>query len=188
MKEMKRILIIGGPGTGKTTLANSLGEELDLQVYHLDGIHHLENWEKRDKDQRDEMILKIAKKEQWIMDGTYRSTLEKRVKRAEMILFLNYSTAAKLKGILSRYRKNKGNEKPDIPGCKEKMTWEFIRFTAKWNRTKKKFVEKVLQENQEKKIFIFKTRKELNQWYEKEFHKQIIPKESGKGIAKLKKI
>lgn len=41
---MKRICIIGGSGTGKTTLSNNLSKELNLPVYHIDGIHHLENW------------------------------------------------------------------------------------------------------------------------------------------------
>ena len=42
---MERICIIGGSGTGKTTLANNLGKELDLPIYHIDGINYSENWE-----------------------------------------------------------------------------------------------------------------------------------------------
>lgn len=38
---MKRICIIGGSGTGKTTLAKNLGKQLSLPVYYIDGIHHL---------------------------------------------------------------------------------------------------------------------------------------------------
>ena len=37
---MKRICIIGGSGTGKTTLSNNLSKELNLPVYYIDGIHH----------------------------------------------------------------------------------------------------------------------------------------------------
>ena len=54
---MKRICIIGGSGTGKTTLADNLGEQLKLPVYHIDGIHYLNNWEVRDKKERDKIIL-----------------------------------------------------------------------------------------------------------------------------------
>lgn len=45
---MERICIIGESGTGKTTHSNNLGKELNLLVYHIDGIHHLENWKERD--------------------------------------------------------------------------------------------------------------------------------------------
>ncbi len=56
----KKIAIIGAPGTGKTTLANNLSEIYKLPVTHIDGIHHMENWKQRDKEERDQMILKIA--------------------------------------------------------------------------------------------------------------------------------
>ena len=36
---IKRIAIIGAPGTGKTTLANNLGKVYNLPVLHLDTIH-----------------------------------------------------------------------------------------------------------------------------------------------------
>ena len=58
MKEKCRISIIGGPGTGKSTLAENLGKTLDIPVYHLDAINHLKNWEKRNTKERD----KISKK------------------------------------------------------------------------------------------------------------------------------
>ena len=41
VKNISKIAIIGGPGTGKSTLANNLGKELNLPICHLDGIHHL---------------------------------------------------------------------------------------------------------------------------------------------------
>lgn len=67
---MKRICIIGGSGTGKTTLSNNLSKELNLPVYHIDGIHHLGNWKKRDKEERDRLILERASEEKWIIEGS----------------------------------------------------------------------------------------------------------------------
>ena len=152
------ITLDGQSGTGKSTLANNLGRELNLPVYHLDGIHHLENWEKRDKKERDKIFLE---------------KIEARTAKSEMIIFLNYSTIAKLKGILSRYFKHKGKEKPDIPGCKERMSLEFIKFTIKWNKTRGSTIKSVLEKNKDKQIIIFKNRKTLNKWYKKEFNKKI---------------
>ena len=56
-ENVKKISIIGGPGTGKTTLSNNIGKELNYPIYHIDGIHHLENWKKRDSEERDRIIL-----------------------------------------------------------------------------------------------------------------------------------
>jgi len=173
LENIKRISIIGGPGTGKSTLAKNLGKELNLPIYHIDGIHHLENWEIRDKKERDKIILEKVEKEKWIIDGTYRSTLNARVKKSDMIIYLDYSTITKLKGIMQRYLKNRGKEKVEIPGCKEKMDLEFIKQTLNWNKDKRNTVYKILEDNKEKKIFIFKNRRQLNKWYKKEFKKKI---------------
>lgn len=173
MKEIQKIAIIGGPGTGKSTLAKNLGKEMKLPVYHIDGIHHLKNWEIRPTQERDAIISEKVKEPKWIIDGTYKATLEERVINADLIIFLDYSTIAKLKGILSRYFKNKGQEKPEIPGCKEKMDWKFIQLTIKWNKTKRKIVKDILDRYKDKKILIFKNRRSLNKWYENKFKKGI---------------
>ena len=82
MKNISKIAIIGGPGTGKSTLANNLGKELNLPICHLDGIHHLANWVPRDKEERDKIILEKTQEPKWVIDGTYKSTLEERVKKS----------------------------------------------------------------------------------------------------------
>ena len=56
MDNIKKITIFGGPGTGKSTLANNLGHTLNLPIYHLDSICHLDNWVRRDKSERNKMI------------------------------------------------------------------------------------------------------------------------------------
>lgn len=173
MKNIKRISIIGGPGTGKSTLANNLERETNLPVYHLDGIHYLENWVPIGRDERDKIILEKVKEPRWIMDGTYTLTLNKRIEASDLVIFLNYSTTARIKGIISRYLKNKGQEKLDIPGCKEKMNWKFIKCTIKWSKTKKKTINEILVEYEDKNILVFNRRKKLNKWYEKEFNKKI---------------
>ena len=90
MEKVKRISIVGGPGTGKSTLAYNLGKRLDLPVYHLDAIDHFENWRKRDSKERDKIILEKIEEPKWVIDGTYTSTLEKRLKNSDLVIFLNY--------------------------------------------------------------------------------------------------
>lgn len=173
INSVNKISIIGGPGTGKSTLANNLGKTLDLPVYHIDGIHHLENWQIRNKKERDDIILDTIKNSKWIMDGTYHSTLEMRVKNSDLIIFLEFSIFARLKGILSRYFKNRNKEKPEIPGCKERMTLEFLKFTLIWNKTKGRTINSVLEKYKKKQILIFKNRQSLNKWFKREFDKKI---------------
>ncbi len=171
-ENVNKICIIGGPGTGKSTLANNLGKELDLPVCHIDSINYFENWVQRNKNERDEIILKKINEEKWVMDGTYVGTLDTRCKNSDFIIFLNYSSIARVKGILQRYWKGKGVEKPDIPGCKEQMDWKFLKFTINWRKKKIK-VQKALETNKNKEILVFKNRRQLNRWYKEKFKKKI---------------
>lgn len=175
MTEAKRIAIIGGSGSGKTTLTTNLARELKLPVMHIDGVHHLANWEIRDKAERDEIILEKVHSDSWIIDGTYTSTLEERVKVADFVIYLDYSSLAQVKGVLQRYLKNPGKEKPEIPGCKEKMSWEFLKWVWNWRKSKREKVLNAINQVDSSKVFIFKNRRALNKWYYKNFkHKMKI--------------
>lgn len=163
-----KIAIVGAPGTGKTTLADNLSEIYKISATHIDGIHHLKNWEIRDKNERDKIILDIVSKDKWIIDGTYKSTLKARFEKADLIIWLDFSTFAQLKGVMSRYFKNKGKEKPEIPGCREKMDKEFFSYVLKYNKTKRNVIVENMKEINKEKILIFKNRKQLNKWLEEQ--------------------
>ena len=170
---VNKISIIGGPGTGKSTLANNIGKELNLPIHHLDGANYKPNWVQVDKKERDENILKIADGESWVIDGTYKATLEERIGKSDLVIFLDYSTPAKVKGVFSRYIKGRGKEKKEIPGCNEKMDWEFFNHTIHWNKKQRKLINDTLEKNKDKEIMIFKNRTNLNRWYKSEFNKKI---------------
>ena len=139
IKDIHKISIIGGSGTGKTTLSENLSKNLNIPVYHIDGIHHLKDWKIRDKQERDRIILDLVKKDKWIIDGTYHSTLQKRLEKSDLIIYLDYSTFAQVKGALGRFIKNHGKEKPEIPGCKEQMSFKFFMFVLKWRKSVPKY-------------------------------------------------
>ena len=173
IKTANKISIIGGSGTGKTTLAENLGKKLNLPVCHIDGIHHLPNWQIRDKDERDKIILEKIKKEKWIIDGTYRSTLSERLKNSDLVIYLDFSSIAQAKGVLRRVIKHKGEEKKEIPGCKEQMTLKFFIWVLKWRKNHRKEIIEKISQIDSNRILIFKNRKKLNEWYYKEFKEKI---------------
>ena len=151
-------------GTGKTTLSNNLSKLFNIPVIHLDGIHHLPNWEIRDKSERDKIILSSIEKDKWIIDGTYHHTLKQRFERADLIIWLDYSTFTQLKGIFKRFIKNPNKEKPEIPGCRERLKFEFVKYVFFYNKNKRHYIEDNLKNVDNKKIMIFKKQKDLNKW------------------------
>ena len=160
-----RIAIVGGPGTGKTTLSNLLGTYYSLPVIHLDAIQYLENWKVRDESERNQMIIKQTQKEDWIIDGIYHHTLNERFKRADLIIWLDYSTFSQIKGILKRYFKEHGKERKEIPKCKERLTFTFLKYVFFYNFKKRHYIIDTLEStNTKEKTIIFKNRRQLTKW------------------------
>jgi len=170
---MNKISIIGGSGTGKTTLASNLGKDLNLPVYHLDGLNYFSKWKERNKKERDELILKKISEKKWIIDGTYHSTLSERLKKADLIIYLDYSTFTQIRGVINRNIKLKGRERTEIPGCNEKIDIKYLWWVLKWKKSKRKKILNYLNEVDSKKTLIFKNRRQLNRWYKKTFNKKI---------------
>ena len=79
-----------------------------------------------------------VKEDKWVIDGTYRSTLEKRLKESDLVIYLDYSTFAQIRGILKRYIMLYGKERKEIPGCNEKIDFKFLIWVFRWRRNKRK--------------------------------------------------
>lgn len=170
---INRICIIGGSGTGKTTLAKNLEKVLHIPVCHIDSLHHTKNWKIRKKEERDKEILDFIRKKKWIMDGTYSSTLKDRMEASDLVIFLDYSLFLRLKGILTRYFKNHGKEKEEIPGCKEQISWKLFSSSLKFKRKLRKKIINIIEDTNPSHLLIFKNRKVLNKWYKEVFQEEI---------------
>lgn len=163
-----RISIIGGSGSGKSTLCNILSKELNLPGIHLDAINFNANWVEIDKVERDKIISSKSSEDRWIIDGNYNKTLKERFNKADLIIWLDYSTFMQLKGIFKRYFKTRNNERPEIPGCKERLDFNFIKYVATYNKKKRHVIVENLKDIPKDKILVFKKQKDLNKWL-KEF-------------------
>lgn len=159
-----RISIVGGSGSGKSTLCNILSKELGLPAIHLDAINYEPNWVEIDKTERDNMILSKAQDDKWVIDGNYNKTLKERFDKADLIIWLDYSTLKQLYGILKRYFTTRNSERPEIPGCKERLEPEFIKYVLTYNKKKRPVILDYLKDVPKEKVLIFKHQKDLNAW------------------------
>lgn len=164
MKEIKRIAIIGAPGSGKTTLTIRIKDIFDLPAVFLDTYYQYPNWVMRDPAERNNLILEASRKEEWIMDGTFIDTLEERVKVADLIIFMDFKTKVQLGGVLKRFFTNIGKEKFDMPGCKERINFSFLKYVITYNRQRRKYIVAILDKYDQDKILHFTSRKEVDEW------------------------
>ncbi|HLZ80951.1 MAG TPA: hypothetical protein VKP04_04910 [Ktedonobacteraceae bacterium] len=121
---MEKIVIIGSPGAGKTTLAKELGCKLKIKVFHLDRLFWQRGWKRKTGDTRIDILQKLVLRDtQWIIEGTYLCSSEPRLNAADAIIFLDISCLLCLQRIMKRHRKFRGRIRRDIPdGCTDKLT------------------------------------------------------------------
>lgn len=143
---MKRVMIVGGPGSGKSMLARALGEKTGLPVFHMDKIHYRPGWVERSREEKDRLTREVHRKECWIFEGGHSSTYAERVARADTFIWLDVPVGLRLFRVLKRSAKYYGRSRPDLPeGCPERFnlqTIEFLRFI--W-RTRHSARSKLLQ-------------------------------------------
>ncbi len=163
-----RISIVGGSGSGKSTLCNILSKELNLPAIHLDAINYEPNWVEIDKEERDKIISNKSEEDKWIIDGNYNKTLQERFEKADLIIWLDYSTIKQLKGVIKRYLKTYNKERPEIPGCKDRLDFTFIKYVLTYNKKKRPVIVEYLKNMPKEKVLVFKRQKDLNKWL-KEF-------------------
>ena len=89
---MKKVLIIGNTGAGKTTFAKALSEKTGLPLIHLDKIFWYGNWEHISPEEFDEKLSEILSRDEWIIDGNYNRTLERRLEFADTVFFFELPT------------------------------------------------------------------------------------------------
>lgn len=169
-----RISIVGGSGSGKSTLCSILSKELNLPSIHLDGINFDSNWVEIDKLKRDRIIADKTLEDKWIIDGNYTRTLKNRLERADLIIWLDYSTFALLRGVLKRILKGINKERPEIPGCKERLDFTFIKYVITYNKKKRYIIEDNLSNISKEKVLVFKNQKDLNNWLKDFTHNENI--------------
>ena len=124
---MKRVLVIGSGGSGKTTFARRLADRLGLPLVHLDAHYWKPGWIETPNEEWDERIQRFIAEPSWVMDGNYGRTLDVRLAACDTVVFLDMPRHVCLWRIVKRRFRYWGGTRPDVaPGCPERLTWEFI--------------------------------------------------------------
>ena len=129
---MKRIIIIGSGGAGKSTLARQLGERLHLDVYHLDALMWRPGWVMAPREERIDIQQQLVKNNQWIIDGNFGNTLDIRLQEADTVILIDLPRIVCIYRVLKRVARYRGTTRPDMgASCEEKLDFAFLKWV--WN-------------------------------------------------------
>jgi len=155
---MRKILVIGSGGAGKSTFAKRLGDTLKIEVIHLDQIYWKPNWVKTEKDEWEKIVEQLAARESWIMDGNFGGTREMRIRACDTVIFLDIPRRICLYRILKRLLLYHGKTRPDMAaGCVEKFDPEFILWVWNYPNRSRRAVFEELEGSAEKNCIVLRS-------------------------------
>lgn len=154
---MKKIIIIGCPGSGKSTFARKLQSITGLPLYYLDML-----WHKPDKTtvsvtEFDRKLKELLVREAWIIDGNYIRTLPMRLAECDTVFWLDYPVSVCLGGIEDRF----GRPRVDMPWVETQRDEEFMEFVRQFHSVTRPEIKTLLGQYGGKQI-IFSTREEAD--------------------------
>ena len=161
---MKKIIVIGCPGSGKSTFSKALHKITGIPLYHLDMLFWNEDKTTVDKAVFIEKLSQILKTDEWIIDGNYASTMQMRLIECDTVFFLDYPLEVCMSGIEER----KGKKRSDMPWIETgESDEEFIEFIKNYNVQSRPQVLDLLCKYSNKNIFIFTSRAQADEFLHK---------------------
>lgn len=158
---MKKVIIVGSAGAGKSTFARKLKDKTNLPLYYLDMIWHKPDRTNISENEFDMILNNIVKKDSWIIDGNYQRTLEMRLKKCDTVFLLDFPTEVCLSGAESRI----GKKREDLPWTETEFDNDFRQFIIGFSENQLPEIYRLLKKySKNKNIIIFHSRKEADNY------------------------
>ena len=155
---MKKVIVIGCPGSGKSTVSRALHNKTGIPLYHLDMMYWNADKTTVEKSVFLERLSAVLEKDEWIIDGNYGATMELRMAASDTVIFLDYPLNVCLNGIKERF----GKPRSDMPWIETEEDSEFIEFIKNYNEQQKPKVLELLKKYADKNIIIFRSREQVD--------------------------
>lgn len=158
---MKKILIIGLPGAGKSTFAKKLSEITKIPLYHIDLIYHKEDKTTVSRFEFNFRVSEILNEFSWIIDGHYLSTLEKRLAKCDTVFFFDLPTDICLEGAKARV----GKKRDDFPWIETELDYKFLEWIKNFRQDQIPETKHLLNlYNKKINVITFKSRNEADEY------------------------
>jgi adenylate kinase family enzyme len=163
---MKKVLVIGSGGAGKSTLARDLGTLLNIDVIHLDALYWHPGWIETPRAEWRKLIEELLRRDAWIIDGNYSNTFDLRLEACDTVIFLDIARVICLWRVLKRAILYRGRTRPDMAeGCHERLDLGFIRWVWRYKSgTRPRMIEALRQLPQSKQVIWLRSQAEVKRF------------------------
>jgi adenylate kinase family enzyme len=165
---MKKVVILGSPGSGKSTFATKLHAKTGIPIVHLDFYYHQRAYNYyNDREAWVAKVQELMQPAAWLMDGNYKSTIPMRCDAADTIILFRLPSWLCLLRALKRRVVYHNKKRADMPSeWKEKADWQFLKYVWTFNTQQMPLITETLAQNSSKEIHIFRTSKEADRFLE----------------------
>lgn len=161
---MKKVIVIGCPGSGKSTFSKALNKATGIPLYHLDAIWHKPDKTHITREDFDKRISEIFATPEWIIDGNYNRTIESRLQQCDTVFLFDLPTAVCLTGATERL----GKCRYDMPWIENELDPEFEIFIKDFaEKSLPRIYELIEKYKADKQVIIFKSREETDDYINK---------------------
>jgi adenylate kinase family enzyme len=161
---VKKVLVIGSGGSGKTTFSKQLAARTGLPLIHLDQLFWRPGWDPTPDAEWDRLITELSGRDAWIMDGNYGRTIATRMAAADTVIFLDLPRLVCTWRIMKRQIRYAGRTRPDsAAGCPERLTWEFVSWVWTYpSRRRPEMLQRLDGVRSTKTVIVLKSQREVD--------------------------
>lgn len=146
--DMRRILIIGSSGAGKSTIARAMGERLGIPVHHLDERMWRDGCKLVDPHDEASRVAHLLDEPTWILDGNYTASLPQRLRLADSVVWVDYPRELCMFRALKRVIAHFGRNRPDMGGgCREQFDADHLKWIWLYPHRERPVLRRIIRDH-----------------------------------------